>query len=242
MSEHDDKQLNDELASLRKQYSSLPRETPDEALDASIRAAADREVRHHYRPAWAAAAGLAACVALAVILVPALLVEAPYDAAQKSTTDLVLVAERQADEAEVRQKRRETMAMREAPAAAPPMPQAAVEGKGEVSLAHEEWLAREEVAPAQPAGESHALLADNAKSLSQRAPARARAAAPVTTDIEMLRAELAEANEAAWRKQLLALREQGKEELAQQLLEDYRVRFERADTFTLDDLERMNNE
>lgn len=238
MSGHDDKQLNEELASLREQYSSLSRQSPDDALDASIRAAADREVRRHYKPAWAAAAGLAACIALAVVLVPTLLIETPREAVQTSNADLVLIAERHADEAEVRQKQRESMAMREAPAAAPPMPQAAIEGKGEVSLAHEEWLAREEVAPAKPAQENEPGLADGAKAFSQRAPARAQAAAPATVDV--LRAELADADEPAWRKQLLTLREQGNEDIAKLLLADYCARFDKPDTFTLDDLEQMN--
>lgn len=238
MSEHDDRQLNEELASLRAQYSSLSRQAPDDATDASIRASADREVRHHYRPAWAAAAGLAACIALAVILVPTLLIEAPRETPQTSNADLVLVAERHAEEAEVREKQRESMAMRAAPATPPPTPQTAIEGKGEMSLAHEEWLAHEEVAPAKP--EIDTMLADNAKVLSQRAPSRTRAAVPAAIDV--LRAKLANADEATWRKQLLALRAQGNEEVAEELLVDYRVRFNQSDTFTLADLEQMNNE
>lgn len=238
MSGHDDKQLNEEIASLRAQYSSLSHEAPDESVDAGIRAAAGREVRRHYTTRWAAATGIAACIALAVILVPTLLIETSRQSVQTSNADLVLIAERRADEAEVRQKQRESMAMRVAPAAAPPMPQAAVEGKGEVSLAHEEWLAREEVAPAQPAAESQGTLADTTKAMSPRA--HAQTIAPATIDV--VRAELANADEAAWRKKLLALREQGNGGVAEQLLADYRGRFDKPETFTLDDLERMNNE
>lgn len=240
MSEHDDKQLNEELASLRTHYSSLSQEAPESAVDASIRAAADRQVRRHYKPAWVAAAGLAACVALAVILVPTLLIETPREAAPTSNADLVLIAKRHADEADVQRKQGEAIAMRATPATPPPAPQAAIEGKGEISLAHEEWLAREEVAPAKP--EIDTLRADNAKLLAQRAPAGARTAAPVATEVDVLRAELANADEPTWRKKLLALREQGNEELAQQLLVDYRARFKQPDTFTLTDLEQMNNE
>lgn len=263
MSTHDDRQHEKDIAALRRDYASLSRNEPRLEIDTAIRAAAKRNMRQRHLPAWGAAAGLAACVGLAVVLVPALLVEAPREVAQTRSTELVLQLEPVASDRAVQRKQRETAALREnvaRPAAAP----ALVEGKGERSMAYEEWIAREEIAP-ETLHSSKPVIADDVREAEEGAKlagldtnAAHASAAPervvvtgsrVRTEdaetaaphIENLRAELANADEATWRNTLLKLREQGDEAVAQELLTEFRVRFKRPANFTLVDLARESS-
>jgi len=261
MSTHDDPQHDADLARLRGEHASLSRQEPGPELDAAIRAAAERHTRQRNWPVWSAAAGLAACVGLAVVLVPVLLIEAPRNAAQLHTTETVLMAERSETERAVQQKHRETATMRES--TAPPAPQILAEETTLVSAAQEKGIAREQPAPEMPEISKPVIdndmreMPDSAKyadmDKSVEAPSSAadldrvqvtgsrispKHAERSDTHVDAIRAELADADEPAWRKRLLALREQGEETVAQALLKDYHERFNRPDTYTLDDLEQ----
>ena len=206
MSEQDDREFD----ALKRDYARLPKHEPGETIDAAIRAAARRNAPRRRLRVWSAALASAACIGLAVVLVPALRVEthAPEDggAQQRQAELMIRVArdesERRAVEESATQKARERA-----------MPMIA--------------------APAPPASRAPT---------DSRAENYAPPAAGVVPGLDALRAELADADEATWRRRILELRASDRESLAAALLDDFRTRFDRPASFTLDDLAREDAE
>lgn len=189
MSEQDEHELD----ALKRDYARLPKHEPGAHVDAAIRAAAREPVSRRRLRVWSGALAAAACIGLAVVLVPALLVQAPVPTLEQRRSDLVIHVARD----ELERKEEESAARKARERTAMPMI----------------------AAPAPPAS---------------RGPVEAAAAS--VPGLAALRAELAEADEVTWRRRILELHASGQEPLAAALLDDFRTRFERPDSFTLDDL------
>lgn len=198
---------DDEFERLRAHYARLEKQAPGANVDDAIRAAARRATTRVRLRVWGAALASAACVGLAVVLVPALLIESPAPGMQDREGKLLITVKRESAEREAAESRRN--AMRE------PMPMAAP------ALA----------APEPPRPQARQRMADDAGMGGFAAEQGNRAAV-----LEALRAELENATEATWRSRLLALRAAGQEPLANTLLADFRERFGRPADFTFDDL------
>lgn len=198
-----------EFERLRAHYARLDRHEPGADVDAAIHAAARRATKAPRLRVWSAALASAACIGLAVVLVPALLIESPAPDLQMREGELLIAVKRESAEREAAESRRDVMReqARQEPMAAPAL-----------------------AAPEPPRPQARQRTADDA--------GLAALAAPGTRDprLETLRTELENATEATWRSRLLELRAAGREPLAVALLADFRERFDRPADFTLDDL------
>lgn len=253
MTDHRDNESERDIDALRASYSALPKAAPDEAVDARIRAAARRR-RRLLSPVWLGAIGAAACVGLAVVLVPALLVQAPHERMRAPAAELVILqSERPPTEKTAREE--DSAARAVAPMMAPPPSAAlaidqALNQSDAASLARESETARakarEQRRELRMAPEASAGFADSqAQEDSQLERVQVTGSRVRSADLEAaakveflneVRARLADADAAAWREQILALRSGEDDRLAQALLADFRIRFDRPETFTLDDL------
>lgn len=203
----------DDIERLRDEYARLAKHEPRAETDAAIRDAARRRMAPRRLGAWSAALAGAACIGLAIVLVPALLVDAPAPVAMQESAMRVASEEAEQKAREIHSER-ESAARRARPMVAAPAPRPAGEP--------EQYMASQDHAGARP---------------EPRAALKAGQAPPVNPDaLRTLREELRDADEATWRRRLLALRAAGREPLATALLEDFRQRFGRDADFTLDDL------
>lgn len=213
MNPHDDERDPD-LETVQRAHARLPHEVPSVSVDAAIRAAAERELprqRARRWRAWGTAAGAAACIALAVILLPKLLINVPAPAREMSETGLVVKVrsdDKPAPAADAVSRETRRQAAREAPAQ---LREEYTEGRGEPA------------SPVAPALEA---------APQARSPSRS------TNDPRLVaaRAALADADEATWREQILFLRARGDDALAAGLLEKFRERFDKPEKYSLDDL------
>lgn len=89
-----------ELERLRAHYAKLPADEPGVLVDNAIRAAARQRVARRRLRVWSVAASLAACIGLAAVLVPALMLKVPRSAVVDET-ELVVVAREKSEGARV---------------------------------------------------------------------------------------------------------------------------------------------
>lgn len=195
MNDERDNSIDADLDAIRRAHTGLEKEQPGETVDATIRRAA-RAPRQISRR-WTAGIATAASIALAVIILPQLLMQSQ----------------------EVRQDTQGTARPAPETMAPPAVPVSAVEPEKRARiLARAEDQARRAESAERAARES----------LAMQAPAEDR--------LGRLRAELADADEQAWRTRLLALHADGDTETAQSLLEDFKERFDRPEAWSLEDL------
>lgn len=266
MTEPDDKELERDLDRLRPGYSRLPQHGPDDAVDAAIRAAAQRAMPRRRLRTWSAAFATAACIGLAVVLIPAVLIETPAPGNRDTGGELLLRVQRPAAEPPAPAEKAEMAAPDPevgALAYSPP-PMAPAENGAGPSITLREEITRDAAAELSIGQDEQVVAADelptSAKSVLPESTVMAQAAVPradmplesvtvtgsrltaamaetdITAEMAAERAALAGADENAWRERLLALRADGREDLALALLADFQTRFERPETLTLDDL------
>lgn len=231
-----------ELEALRASYRDALTEEPSELLDARIRKLAhdeldaggnDKPVRKGRQDfaTWTGLVTLAATIGFAVVLVPTLLVEEPA-APARSAGKLELRVQETPSPAELQESR--DAAQNAALGAA----------QDAASLAQRERQASESQArmlaatpPSQDFIAAEEALAPTAKAVEEAVMQSLNAAtANGELDMESLRAELALAPEPEWRATLVALRDSNRRPQAEELLPDYRSKFDLPETLTLDQL------
>lgn len=214
MNEHDEQEFDE----LRRDYGKLPTDAPSEISDARIRAEARRAIRPRNRAAWTGVLALAASVGFAAVLLPQLLTETGRPGAE-------------ADQA--------MPAISESTVAAG---QAETEATAARARGHD---AREPAADAEVA-QRQSRRASKLQVESQPATGAAQeqafaAMAPAASDadrpgLEQLRQQLESAPEPEWRATLVELRDSDRRALAEELMPDYRRKFEIDESATLDTL------
>lgn len=238
MTERDDNDGERELAQLRASYARIPRAEPGDAADAAIRHAARRHDAQRRLRRWSGAAAVAACAGLAVVLVPTLLIETPAPPDRDVLAVVVLQSE-PPQPGRVAPEERAGMELRVSPA---PMaaPSATVDEDERALFAGDDAPTSSTSAipdPGNPSPAAKPVYGDEpAPAPVTGARTDAASAEAIAREAAALRTELENADARAWRERLLALRAAGREALALMLLEDFRRRFQRPDSFTLDDL------
>lgn len=244
LSQEEKVELEKLRASYRQAGGGANAQEPSELLDASIRKLARDEIRREAGAkrgttpglaGWAGVIGLAASVGFAVVLVPRLLVSEEPAALLHSESNMAdgnleirLRQEKSAaaditkEEATAQRARQSSVNQARMATSAPPAQSPHPEQ--DQSLNQHLGLAEAALAPAPADLEEEVMQSLNA------------AAANGELDMDSLRAELAQAPEPEWRATLVALRDSNRRPQAEELLPDYRSRFDLPDTLTLDQL------
>ena len=230
-----------ELDALRTSYRDQSTEEPSELLDARIRKLARDELdvgnagnsgkpvkkgRQDFAT-WTGLVTLAATIGFAVVLIPTLLVEEPA-APARSAGKLELRVQEEPSPALSPGELQESRDAAEDAASLAQRERKASESQARMLAAtppSQDFVAAEEaLAPAAKTVEEDVMQSLNA------------ATANGELDMDSLRAELAGAPEPEWRATLVALRDSNRRPQAEELLPDYRSRFDLPETVTLDQL------